>query len=248
MNPNFQKPERDSVKMRPYLLHSPIEITGVLRQLATKHVTCTLFYSDDLKHLPVRIIAVQADSGTLLLALGGDSVQTRALKEASDLTAVAFTGAVKLQFRLDRAALTRHEGEEVLRAALPAELMRLQRRSDFRVPTPVGDPVTCSIGVPGETRPRVQMTVLEMSCGGLGMMVDAGRLEANEGQVFSDVELDLNEDGVVNPRIELRHIAPMLRDGRYHDRFGFAFVRLPGSTSKLIQQYVMALDRRRNKR
>jgi len=248
MNPNTQTPERDSLETRPYLLKSRIDIAGELRQLLMRHITFNLFFKNDARQTVARVVALNTEAGTMVLEHGAEGDDARLLKTADDVVAVGFSGAIKLQFRVEKIAPVKHEGKEAIRAAIPGELMRLQRRSDFRVPTPVADPVTCSVGIPGEGDRRVELTVIEMSCGGVGMMVDAGRLPHDHGMVFEDVELRLSKNDVVNPQLELRHISELNKDGKQRDRLGFAFVRLSGQNSKVIQQYVMAFDRRRNKR
>lgn len=248
MKPNSPTPERDTEEIEPYLLRSATEIASVLRDLQARRLTFTLYFLDDRYHVIGRVLGVNLDTRAVLVEHAAEGDLLHLLRNAPDITAVAFTDKVKLQFAIEGASAVMAGGVPALRANLPGTMMRLQRRNDFRVPTPARDAIRCTIVLDEKTDTRIDGKVVEMSCGGFGVEVDPGQLPAADtGTVFDSVELRLSRTDILSTRIELRHVEPPREGAKPVERLGFAFKDLDGSSSKTIQKYVMSLDQRKRR-
>lgn len=92
-----------------------------------------------------------------------------------------------------------HDGRQTqLLATMPHRLYRIQRRDAFRVPVPPGMHITASLK-PG-TRHLENLRVLDLSCGGVSLLVKASTDEVRVGKRFArgTVSLPMPEGNTVH--------------------------------------------------
>ena len=124
------------------------EIAGYLQQLQLEGAA-VLLNSPPGQSLGGHISTLDVDANVLGLDLGADPEGiSQALVASGEITAVAYLGAVKLQFELDDAVLVSGEQGAVLRSSLPERIYRFQRRQSFRV-QPAGS-IYPRVVLPGE--------------------------------------------------------------------------------------------------
>lgn len=113
--------------------------------------------------------------------------------EADEVSAVAHPGHMKLQFELNGLVLVRGRAGTLLQAALPEELLRIQRRESFRVTPPVAAPVAY-LRHPALPEMSLALRVLDVSLGGCSLRLpdDVPRLEPGTRIAGVTVELDVN--------------------------------------------------------
>lgn len=233
-----------------YLLHSPTEIAFVLRSAMQKGCMMTVYFDMGQSFFLTSLLAVSPKG--IIIDYGSDEDVNRRATKANRLMCTTSVDKVKVQFSLDGISLIQHEGRPAFAASLPDTLLRLQRREYFRVTTPIANPLKCEIGITNEdgTRKQLQIPLLDISAGGLGLMIPP-ELAAffTKGSLFKDCKLALPDDGVITLTLEVRNAFEVTtKSGNRYTRAGCEFIDLPGLLLTMIQRYITRLERERKAR
>lgn len=222
------------------------EVAGYLQQLQAEGAT-VLLNGPPGQSLASHIGTLDVDGNVLGLDIGADPEGiSQALVASGEITAVAYLGAIKLQFELDDAVLVSGEQGAVLRSSLPERLYRFQRRQSFRV-QPAGS-VYPRVVLPGGEATGRALRVLDISIGGLALALPA---DANTerplpvGQVAENLVLEL--DRITALRIELlpHHASPIAGDPQGTLQLGCSFMELDAAAGRALQVYVDQTQKRR---
>lgn len=228
-----------------YLLHAPREIAFVLRQLASKGALVTAMFGNERDFLLTTVIGVAEDNRSLLLDLGRDEeIVSRALRKGHLLCDTQLD-RVKIQFEIEHIEKTEHEHLPALRAPLPGLLLRLQRREYYRLSVPLADDMLCS--VPLESGRSINARVIDISGGGLALLVTPTNSPFAPGQVFKNCSLTLpHAVGPIRFTLEVRNLFRISqRDGREMVRAGCQFSDMPMQVADQIQRYILRAEQER---
>lgn len=226
-----------------FLVHARQEIAGHLRDIAARRLPVSLHYRGPQDFCVTSVLAVDATAGTVVVDTPQDSAVRRAILGAAELTCVVFVDQVKNQFSTARATEMTFEGGPALRLPLPGALLRLQRRSSFRISAPKAKPLVCEVPTPGGEFARFELT--DLSIGGAAFVTAPAADGFVPGAVFEDCRIDLSEHGIVAAVIELRSLTPVEAGGKAGLRLGCRFVDLPGTVENKIQRYINDVQRAR---
>ena len=184
----------------------------------------------------------------LAIDTGGTFTDVVAIDGATgEITAVAYVGAIKLQFELEDAVLVSGEQGAVLRSTLPTRLYRFQRRQSFRV-QPAGSVyprVTLPAAADAGDAPGRALRVLDLSIGGLALALPADFMPLPAGQIAAGLMLEL--DRITSLRINLlpHHASPIADDAHGTLQLGCSFVDLDAAAGRALQVYVDQTQKRR---
>lgn len=234
-----------------YLLHSKNEILFILRAMQDKGSLITVYFNQGNDFLLTTLLAVSSDGTSMLLDPGSNAEMNRRALASDKLTFIASHDKVKIQFAVKHLALTEFEGREAFRAAIPQELLRLQRREFYRLTAPVAHPLRCNIPVKlaDGSQSIIESTVIDISGGGLGVLVPPEGVEFETDHLFENCRLELPEVGTVLATLRVRNVFEFtLRSGAKNKRSGCEFVDLPGNMLTLIQRYIIRVERERKAR
>lgn len=235
-----------------YLLHSKKEILFILRAMCDKGVLITVYFNQGNDFLLTTLLSVSADGNSMLLDPGSNTEMNRKALESDKLIFTAMHDKVKIQFTVKHLASTEFKGREALRAAVPGELLRLQRREFYRLTTPVANPLRCVIPVKlaDGTRTTIETTVVDISGGGLAVITPPPEgVEFETDHLFENCRIELPEVGTVLATLRVRNTFEFtLRNGTKSRRSGCQFIDLPGPMLTLIQRYIIRVERERKAR
>ena len=234
-----------------YLLHSKKEILFILRAMLDKGSLITVYFNQGNDFLLTTLLSVSTDGNGMLLDPGSNAAMNRKALDSDKLTFIATHDKVKIQFTVKRLARAEHEGREAFRAAIPSELLRLQRREFYRLTAPIAHPLRCSIPVKlaDGSRSIIESTVIDISGGGLGVLVPPEGVEFETDHLFENCRLELPEVGTVLATLRVRSVFEFTqRSGAKNKRSGCEFVDLPGNMLTLIQRYIIRVERERKAR
>jgi c-di-GMP-binding flagellar brake protein YcgR len=231
-----------------FLLYGKKDILAVLNKLREDVSLITMFFDSGRELLLTSLIA--ADEESLVLDFGPDSSVNRKALAADKLFCVASQGKVRIQFELGRLTQISVDDRPAFRAALPASVLRLQRRDFFRLAMPVTRPLKCTMPVadPDGNVQSVTTNVVDLSGGGLAMTVPKG-MTFERDMEFADCNIELPEIGNITMTIAVRNVFEVeLRSGAHITRAGCEFVKPSGLSLTLIQRYIMKVERERKAR
>jgi flagellar brake protein len=225
-----------------YRVTSRPEIIAALRALLRDNILVTLHFGGKHDLLLTRLLAIRAEEDELIIDAASQDYVNQALIHAERASAEAQHNRIKLFFDARGIALTLHEGKPALRLALPMTLLRLQRRGNFRVRTPVLTPSSLLILLAGDAK-ATEFRVSDISCGGLAFVADSLADDLQTGMIYPRCRLNIPQVGEHVVNIEIRHTVDYTDGmGRRMRRVGVRFLGLSGQTAPLIARYVNQID------
>jgi flagellar brake protein len=229
-----------------FLIHSPSQIAQILRAIGEQSEIVTAYFNRGREFLLTAIAEVDQPGRTVTLDQGADAAMNQKLLASDRIVLVSAHDKVKVQFSVKRVRPVEFEGRPAFEIDLPGELLKMQRREYFRVRTTANAPVRCKLPAGLET---VEVQVLDVSIGGLAAHVKLPDPLGQVGTCFAGATVTVGEEGTFIAELELRNAASVrLRNGADAMRVGFRFVHLPDSAQKLIQRYILKIERDRRNR
>jgi flagellar brake protein len=226
-----------------YLLRERREIAFVLRQLAARRCMITAYLGDSSRFLMTSVLAISEDDRRLYLDVGNDEVLNNNAAGASNLLCVTQLDKVKVQFSVSAHKLDRYERFPAFVAPVPDMLLRLQRREYYRMTAPVSHSLICRIPAPGQDS-RVEARVVDISGGGVAVIVPPKDMNLSADQQYADCRLDLPDFGPVTATLRVRNIFRIgNRGGVDMLRAGCQFEDLPTPMANAIQRYILRVER-----
>ena len=231
-----------------YMLNNRSEMSAVFRGLVEHVSQITMFFNEGRDMVLTDMIS-HSDNG-LLLDLGASPEMNRKALEARKLFCVTQLDKVKIQFILRGLKLVDTKRGPAFLAALPDNVLRLQRREYYRLATPIVRPLNCVLTFPsaiGEHR-ILEAHIADISGGGLGVISIPLDIPIETGQQLG-CKIDLPEVGVVTGTVVVRSVfESVARNGIKSQRAGCEFLNLPGLMLTLIQRYIIKVERERKAR
>lgn len=235
-----------------YLIRNPGEILFILRGLMQKNTLLALNFKQRQlgEFILTSLLDVDGEDGQIILDYGGDTrLCQRALEEDRMICSTTHE-QVKIQFACTGLRKIRLNQKDAFSAALPDALLRIQRRESFRISTPQINPLKCVITLPpGNAPATVEVTLADISCGGMAIVGFEPMIELEPGQTFPKCRLVLPNAGTITFAMQIRGVFPYtLKNGQTRKRAGCEFMDMPDNVMALVQRYITALERDRNAR
>ncbi|MBP9227161.1 MAG: flagellar brake protein [Azonexus sp.] len=232
-----------------YLLYSKSEILPVLRGLV-EHVSQVTMMFNAGRNMVLSSLISCGDDG-VVLEFGASTEMNRKALKADKLFCVSQLDKVKIQFILSGVDQIEVGGRPAFHAPLPDSVLRLQRREFYRLVTPVVQALKCRIRVPEADGSSivVEAHVADISGGGVLLVGLPLNLPLEADMELSGCRIELPEIGLITFALRLRSLTESVsRSGIRAKRAGCEFVHLPGPMARLVQRYIMKIERERKMR
>lgn len=245
-------PEKESEDLSPYRLHSRREVVALLRSIAEQKQTLSMLANHDATAIVTTILAVDEAAGKLIIDCAQREHLNDSILQSDNISFETALEQVRILFFVNGVEPCTYEDAPALQIDLPQSVIRVQRREFYRVPTPAGAPVSCSITIPqsgpGEAC-AVTMVLQNVSGGGIAMIDAHGVLDQTIGRVYRNCRIDLPGGTLVVTSLELRNAQQVrLPNGQYANRLGCLFIDLPHGMLAAVQRYITKLEREQNAR
>ncbi len=226
-----------------FLLTGRAQVIAVMRSLQRKPEIVTAHFDAGKRFLVTAVLGVDADTDRLILDYGPDREMNARALLADRFICVAKQANISVKFPCGPLTAGEYQDEPAFYTAIPKQVYRLQRREYFRVPTPVGNPLYCTLADPVEEGRVHRMRIMDLSLGGLGLIDPDMSLALHLRQLFPDCRLQLPGGGEMDVALEVRNISRyLMRDGRPGRRIGMAFGQLTQAQSSQVQRYLHQLQ------
>lgn len=229
-----------------YLLHGQREMDQILNGLLDKHALITIHVRDN--NFMSAVVAVNLDEDYVVLDACAEDRFNQMVIGSTKAVASTLLDKVKIQFPLRNVMPWRVSGRLGLRADFPDMMLRLQRRSFFRLLAPMAHNLTCVLPIIDRTGKihHHSARVLDISGGGLGMLVPPKEIEFSQGMEIRNCTLELPDAGLITFTLHVRSVFHVNnRTGGTMERAGCEFVGLSNQATNLIQRYIMRVERER---
>lgn len=219
------------------------EILFQLRGLIRQSVRVSVSFDEGRQSFLTVLIDLSESAGALYFDIGGSEETNRAFLKAERCVFATVVEGIRLQFTAKQAVLTKVNGERVFAVALPATMLRLQRREAFRLQLPSSKPYICR--VQRGSADEQDLPIHDISVGGLGIHV-GDQLAYQPLTLLDNCWVDLRESGTLTATLEVRHIREKgNRAGKVLWHMGCRFVDLSPLNETLIQRFMARIEAER---
>ena len=238
-------PLDNEIDYHQYSIASRLEISQILRAIMRHAGLITASIGGEDFFL-TSIVRVDDEAGYLMLECERRGKHVEEVLSKQHLLCSTSLDKIKIQFVCEGFELAVCDGRDAYKTPLPQELLRLQRREYFRMPTPVAHPVKCTISLPrDDSHATIELSLIDISCGGIAVLTPQELFTPELGASY-DCVLHLPGTAALRTRVQARNAYMMkLANGKITQRSGFAFVNLRESMLSTIQRYIMSLERQR---
>lgn len=244
-NPSSQRGGAAAHDNERYLVHSRLEITAILRSLIENSALVTVYFGDHGEFIVTALLSINPDFEELVFDYGADPKVNERLLASSRLTLVTQLNHIQIQFVADRAEATVYEQTPAFRIRMPDAVTRLQRRDNYRVKTPLSQPLSCTLRIdPARDDSVVTARIHDVSGGGIALVDYPAELNLVPGTIYRDCRIDLREIGHITTDIEIVHVMEKVNRNAVKTRqAGCRFSNVPNSMLTLIQRYINKIER-----
>lgn len=227
-----------------YLIHNTKEIVAILHAIAQRKARVALYYNEGNSMVLTMILA--ADEKGVWIDAASNDLDNRHIERSNHIVFVSIHNQAKVQFVTSTAILGLYEGTPAFSLALPKKLLRLQRRDYYRLVTPESQALKCVIRpVPNKTSIQQEVTVMDISIGGVALVCEESGVELKPGMVYEHCHIELPDVGILDATIEVKNTFEITdRSGHVKRRAGCVFVKPDGKTSMLLQRYVSQMQQK----
>ena len=226
-----------------YLLDSPAEIRGYLQRLCDRGILLSLHADDQPIARPAVLLAVTDDD----IILDCDAITAGILTQGHLVIGTALD-RVQIQFDARRPRATTFTGRPALAADFPIAMLRLQRRSFFRLTAPTQPPLHCRLALDEDRSQWLETRILDLSVGGLAVVAAPANHPFEVNQHFPSCRLAL-PGGSIDAGLRVRNLFLITLPGAGKVlRAGCQFESLNNAMGNLLQRYVLDIERSRRAR
>ncbi|HNH52866.1 MAG TPA: flagellar brake protein [Nitrosomonas sp.] len=230
-----------------FRIHSEIDILFILRGIMQTNSLITLYpdYASDF--ILASIIAIDTDKREMVIDYGTNDKNCQKALHCKELVFVTTQNRVKIEFVCDQIKKTQYKGKDVIVVNIPKSLLRIQRRSYFRITTPIVKPLKCIIPIPGrDPSAKAEVALLDISCGGIAVIDQHPIINFDPGMIYSDCKIVLPDIGAITVNIQVKNTYEItLRNGQNCMRAGCQFIELKASMEAMIQRYIIKQEQMR---
>ncbi|GAB1235082.1 flagellar brake protein [Ferrigenium sp. UT5] len=225
-----------------FILHDPKEILAVLRDIAARRSRVALYYNEDNSMVLTLLLAV--DETGLWVDAAASPIDNRHIERSRRIVFVSTHNQAKVQWVSTETTQGLFQNMPAFFLPLPRKLLRLQRRNYYRLLNSEPDALKCYIHAhPHPARQRHEMTVLDLSIGGVALVCVANDVQLEVGKRYTDCEIDLPGIGSIHPVIEVRSLFEVTsRSGEVSRRAGCEFYQPDSDTVMKLQRYVAQMQ------
>lgn len=241
-------PSLGTENQSPYQVESRREIIALLRGFKEKNQLISMYINNGAEAFITSVLDVDDANNTVVIDSAPSNEANQRIVEASQVFFDGLLDKISIQFSSSRLQKNTFERRPALLMPIPTTLIRLQRRENYRINTPVSNPIKCAIPIEIETMTQVaKFSLVDISCGGVAILDDQRLLKNTAGMRYPDCQINLPGIGALDTMLEIRNSQDLtLLNGRTTRRIGCEFVNLSSRTLANVQRYIMNLERERN--
>jgi c-di-GMP-binding flagellar brake protein YcgR len=230
---------------------SPMAIETILRNIGKNGSRVVLYYGGENYFILTTLMGI--DHSGFWLEQSPNNTDNKRITECDELFIVSSDLMIKVQFAAGKASNVEYEGYPAFHFLMPKKIYRLQRREYFRINPLPSEHLRCVIPVQPDSQPKVtkpkgqrlhQLTIMDISAGGVKLTCSEEDVDLEEGQVYEDCQVDLPDVGTINVTITVKSVTILTtKSSQAIQRAGCEFTNIDGASSILLQRYVTNLQR-----
>lgn len=241
-------PSLGTENQSPYQVESRREIIALLRGFREKNQLISMYINNGAEAFITSVLDVDDANNTVIIDSASSNEANQRIVEASQVFFDGLLDKISIQFSSSKLQRTIFERRPALLMPMPTTLIRLQRRENYRINTPISNPIKCLIPIEVESITQTgKFSLVDISCGGVAILDDHRLLNIAIGTRYVDCQISLPGIGILETTLDVRNSQDLtLLNGRTTRRIGCEFINLSSRTLASVQRYIMNLERERN--
>ena len=234
----------------PYQVESRREIIALLRNLQESNQLITMLINEGSEVVITAILKVDDVNNTLVLDSAASDSTSQRVVSGKRVFFEAALNKISIKFSSNSLSLSNYSGRPSFSCPIPTTMIRLQRRENYRIVTPVTNPIYCVVTLLEEDGGgTVKLPLSDISCGGVSLMDEKHKLSTEFGTIYANSKIDLPGLGMVSVNLQVRNSQNLeLKNDKVSRRIGFQFIDLPNPVMSQIQKLITKIERERNSR
>lgn len=217
------------------------EILFYLRQLINDGERISVVFHEGSETVLTVLLDVRDEDNSLIFDWGGSETANRKLLQSERNFFVCAPAGVKNQFLSGGVRETKYKGRPAFATRIPDSYTRLQRREFFRLVLPMMR--RPPIFLRQENGQTLQLSVVDISIGGIAAEVPDAKLVFERGQVLPRARIELKGIGNIEADLAVRNIIETQRGGKPSRRIGCQFVKLSNAMENHLQRFITDVQR-----
>jgi c-di-GMP-binding flagellar brake protein YcgR len=217
------------------------EVLFYLHQLINDGERISVSFNEGKETVLTMLLHVSEAENMLIFDWGGSETTNRKLMQSERNFFVCAPLGVKNQFMCGMVYETIYKKRRAFATRVPDYYTRLQRREFFRLVLPMTRRPACIIQQ-GDS-PALQLTVMDISIGGIAAELSGGQLAYEIGQVLQRAQIELKGVGTLDVSLEVRNRNSVQRGGKTSDRIGCHFLNLSHAMETQLQRFITNVQR-----
>ncbi len=232
----------------PYQVHSRREIIALMRSIMDNRQLVRMVFNGGSEAIVTTILAVEDGNNTIVIDCGQDDAQNQRIVDSENISFETLLDRIRILFFAPHVDGCLFDGEAAFRCPIPASMIRLQRRENYRIRTPRTDVLIPWEPAPGELQ-SITAYLYDISVGGICLLDEQMQLDDTFGRLYENCRVTLSDKNVIVTNLLVRNTQEMtLPNGRKIRRIGCQFEGMSNQTMVKVQRYITKIEREQNAR
>jgi c-di-GMP-binding flagellar brake protein YcgR len=228
-------------ELEKFTTNNQREILFYLHQLINDGERISVTFNEGHETVLTVLLDVNEAEGMLIFDWGGSEISNRKLLQSERNFFLCAPHGVKNQFMTGPVYEVAYKKRPAFSTRVPTSYTRLQRREFFRLVLPMTRRPPCI--VKREDAPTLELSVVDISIGGVAAELPGGGLPFELGQVLPRCRIELKSIGTLEVDLEVRNRSEIQRGGKVSGRIGCNFVKLNHAMENQLQRFITDVQR-----
>jgi c-di-GMP-binding flagellar brake protein YcgR len=239
--------DHENDELTPYRVNSRREVIALLRSIGERNQLVRMLINHGSDTIVTSILKIDEANNTVLLDCAPTAVMNQRVLDSETLSFETVLESIRILFTSPAAERCTYENLPAFIIPLPKSVIRLQRREFYRVPTPLSNPVRCTVPFKSEDQIiSVETTLHNISGGGVSIVDEKKLIDPTPGRIYDNCRIDL-PGGAVTVALQMRNLMEVtLTNGKSIHRLGCSFIDPSNGTLGAVQKYITKLERDQN--
>ena len=231
-----------------FLVESRREVIALLRGLKEHKQLISMMINEGSEVFITSVLDLDDANNTVTFDSAPNPAANQRITEASRVFFEGLLDRISIQFSTSSIQRLNFDGRPALQCGIPTNMIRLQRRENYRINTPLSNPIRCLIPLEaGSEFDSAKFSLVDISCGGIAMLDERKILDNTIGKIYDNCQIDLPGIGKIDLILQVKNSQDLiLLNGKTNRRIGCQFINVSSAILASVQRYIMKLERERN--
>ena len=246
----FLHPALGTENQSSFLVESRREVISLLRGLKEKNQLISMMINEGSEVFITSVLDLDDINNTVTIDSAPNQAANQRIIEAPRIFFEGLLDRISIQFSSSSMQRINFEGRPALQCGIPINMIRLQRRENYRINTPLSYPIRCLISLETEAEAEfeaIKFSLVDISCGGVALLDERKVLNNTIGRTYEGCQIELPGIGTIDLVLQVRNSQDLiLLNGKTNRRIGCQFINVSSADLASVQRYIMKLERERN--